>query len=154
MADPSVESVEVEVELERADDELEFHSFAEKDYEFVAASIAELESTRGIEEKIVAVVRLIISAMNYPTVSFLFLDFSIIFSILSLLAQLQRYQEQPELLDPHLELIITPLMRIACRGMSDARPVALDACHRVFRVIYTLAKVRGYKTIGVCFLFA
>jgi hypothetical protein len=63
-------------------------------------------------------------------------------------SQLQRYQEQPELLDPHLELIITPLMLIACRGMSDVRPAALDACHRVFRVIYTLAKVRGYKTIG------
>ena len=56
MADPSVECVDA-VEVERADDELEFHSFAEKDFELVAASIAVLESTSGIEEKIMAVVR-------------------------------------------------------------------------------------------------
>jgi hypothetical protein len=67
----------------------------------------------------------------------------------------------PELLDPHLEQMVKPLMAIARRCMAassvdagadaDARSqYALTAplCHRVFRVIYTLAKVRGYKTVG------
>lgn len=57
MADPSVEFTDA-VELERADDELEFQSFAAKDYEIVAASIAQFESASGIEDKIIAVVRI------------------------------------------------------------------------------------------------
>jgi hypothetical protein len=61
-------------------------------------------------------------------------------------SQLQRYQEQPELLDPHIEAMVTPMMDMIRRLMND--PTSQAVCHRVFRVIYTLAKVRGYKTIG------
>jgi hypothetical protein len=35
-------------------------------------------------------------------------------------------------------------MALARTNMTTDAPV----CHRVFKVLYTLAKVRGYKTIG------
>jgi hypothetical protein len=40
--------------------------------------------------------------------------------------------------------MISPLMALARQHMAKNELV----CHRVFKVIYTLAKVRGYKTIG------
>ena len=65
---------------------------------------------------------------------------------------LDRYQEQPQLLDPHLESIITPLaatLRSACglggkdgESLAGVREVRL-AC----RVLYVLAKVRGFKVV-------
>jgi hypothetical protein len=68
--------------------------------------------------------------------------------------QLHKYQEQPELLDPHLEAIITPLMdsvRLSLHKFSRHESVVDSSalCYRIFQVIYNLAKVRGYKTIGI-----
>jgi hypothetical protein len=58
---------------------------------------------------------------------------------------LDRYQEQPSILDPQLEAMVTPLLtsvRLVSRGQHpDA--VLTHSC----RVMYTLCKVRGYKTI-------
>jgi hypothetical protein len=95
----------------------------------------------------------------------------------ALLAALDEYQEQPELLDHHLELIITPLMQLvldvlkaqgaanaiaaAAATASAATTTASDTASspsvasvadmalvdRVFRVIYALCKVRGYKVV-------
>ena len=59
---------------------------------------------------------------------------------------LDRYQEQPSILDPSLEGMVTPLLhsvRQVARGTADASGVLPHAC----RVMYTLCKVRGYKTI-------
>ena len=58
---------------------------------------------------------------------------------------LDRYQEQPSILDPSLEGMVTPLLasvRMAARGTGPTS-VLPHAC----RVMYTLCKVRGYKTI-------
>ena len=65
---------------------------------------------------------------------------------------LDRYQEQPQLLDPHIESIVAPLagtLRSAC-GIEGASAEATGeekhlrtACH----VLYVLAKVRGFKVV-------
>ena len=62
-----------------------------------------------------------------------------------LVAVLDRYQEQPSLLDQSLERMVTPLLeavRAVARG-KESDKVLPHAC----RVMYTLCKVRGYKTI-------
>lgn len=57
-------------------------------------------------------------------------------------AILERYQEAPHLLDPHLESITNPLIKVARDlGAPPARQTA------VFSIIYLLTKVRGYKTV-------
>ena len=58
---------------------------------------------------------------------------------------LDRYQEQPSILDPQLEAMVTPLLEsVRLVARHSASPVVLPhAC----RVMYTLCKVRGYKTI-------
>ena len=60
-------------------------------------------------------------------------------------AVLDRYQEQPSILDPQLEAMVTPLLvsvRLVARG-ERSNAVLPHSC----RVMYTLGKVRGYKTI-------
>jgi hypothetical protein len=68
---------------------------------------------------------------------------------------LDRYQEQPQLLDPHIESIVAPLaatLRSACgiEGTGDAAPGG-DAGEKQLRtacrVLYVLAKVRGFKVV-------
>lgn len=57
---------------------------------------------------------------------------------------IDRYQEQPSILDSSLEGMVTPLLasvRLVAHGGESA--VLPHAC----RVMYTLCKVRGYKTI-------
>lgn len=58
---------------------------------------------------------------------------------------LDRYQEQPSILDPKLEAMVTPLLEAVRRVSRDKAPKAVlpHAC----RVMYMLCKVRGYKTI-------
>jgi hypothetical protein len=84
------------------------------------------------------------------------------------LRQLEKYQEQPELLDPHLENIVSVLMgylRIQTRlfhasnqnvATAPAKsftpgPRSSSIDHAfiqvVFKMLYTLCKVRGYKTV-------
>ena len=58
---------------------------------------------------------------------------------------LDKYQEQPTVLDPQLEAMVVPLL-------EAVRAVARDGASRELlphtcRVMYTLCKVRGYKTI-------
>lgn len=55
---------------------------------------------------------------------------------------LEKYQEQPELLDAHLEEMVVPVMDLV---RSDMR--STPRTHRCFRVVYALCKVRGYKTV-------
>ncbi|KAJ1554300.1 hypothetical protein HK405_005459 [Cladochytrium tenue] len=77
---------------------------------------------------------------------------------------LDRYQEQPNLLDPHLEALVAPLVAVmrdtvavtatdftefsASGSAGEVIPAVLEACKPVFRVFYLLCKVRGYKTVG------
>ena len=58
---------------------------------------------------------------------------------------LDRYQEQPTVLDPQLEAMVIPLLEAVRRvAHGRSRPDALpSAC----RIMYALCKVRGYKTI-------
>ncbi|KAJ0403682.1 hypothetical protein P43SY_003794 [Pythium insidiosum] len=89
----------------------------------------------------------------------------------SIQAILDRYQEQPHLLDPHLrdllapvlsevKKIITDMYRERCgdrdaSAVEDASAARTFPCqiyrnpklHRLFQVIYQLCKVRGFKTI-------
>ena len=57
-------------------------------------------------------------------------------------AILDKYQEASNLLDPHLESLVTPLVLLA-------RDEALSASVQgtVFALLYTICKVRGYKTV-------
>ncbi|GBG59017.1 hypothetical protein CBR_g24365 [Chara braunii] len=69
---------------------------------------------------------------------------------------LEKYQEQPQLLDPHLEAITVPTMAaldrrvmngIAAGDVGDAESVDLSAVKKLCRLMRVLAKVRGYKTV-------
>ena len=53
---------------------------------------------------------------------------------------LNLYQEQPHLLDPHLDNILGKLISIVRCGES---PIELK--HASFKYIYVIMKVRGYK---------
>jgi len=68
--------------------------------------------------------------------------------------QLEKYQEQPSLLDPHMEGLVVPLMRRvrahrdrSVAGSSEPEEDAFVLA--IFRLLYTLCKVRGYKTVGM-----
>ena len=62
-------------------------------------------------------------------------------------AILDKYQEQCQLLDPHLESIINVLFNpIKGSTVSTGRSEKL-AIHRACKVIYSLCKVRGFKTV-------
>ncbi|GLD96043.1 hypothetical protein PINS_up004721 [Pythium insidiosum] len=91
----------------------------------------------------------------------------------SIQAILDRYQEQPHLLDPHLRDLLAPILdqvqaiirdvyreRCAERATVDGDTVDSGASrtfpcqiyrnpilHRLFQVIYQLCKVRGFKTV-------
>ena len=57
-------------------------------------------------------------------------------------ATLEKYQECPNLLDPHLEAMMAPLVAVVRDpGAGDGVQGA------AFGLVYTLTKVRGYKTI-------
>ncbi|XP_026339570.1 tubulin-specific chaperone D isoform X2 [Ursus maritimus] len=54
---------------------------------------------------------------------------------------MDRYQEQPHLLDPHLEWMMNLLLDIVQDKTSPA-----DLIHLAFKFLYIITKVRGYKT--------
>ncbi|PNF44134.1 Tubulin-specific chaperone D [Cryptotermes secundus] len=54
---------------------------------------------------------------------------------------LNRYQEQPHLLDPHLDSILNKLISIVRNGESS-----IELKHATFKYLYIIMKVRGYKT--------
>jgi hypothetical protein len=53
---------------------------------------------------------------------------------------LDVYQEQPHLLDPHLENILGKLISLVRREESS-----MELKHACFKYIYVIMKVRGYK---------
>jgi hypothetical protein len=75
----------------------------------------------------------------------------------------EKYQEQPHLLDPHLEAMIEPVMvrvkQIIHQREAELQKAAEDGqafpfqtyrnpqLHQLFQIIYQLSKTRGYKTI-------
>jgi hypothetical protein len=67
---------------------------------------------------------------------------------------LDKYQEQPQLLDPHLSHIIEPLLHlirkqfvnITFHNVENAKE-KVDRLGPIFKVLYLLCKTRGYKTI-------
>ena len=61
---------------------------------------------------------------------------------------LDKYQEQCQLLDPHLESIVNALFIPikSGRASSEARDQNV-AIHRSCKVLYTLCKVRGFKSV-------
>ncbi|XP_077183676.1 tubulin-specific chaperone D isoform X1 [Paroedura picta] len=54
---------------------------------------------------------------------------------------MNTYQEQPHLLDPHLEWMLTSILSII---RDEASPPSL--VHLSFKFLYIISKVRGYKT--------
>ncbi|KAI8577490.1 hypothetical protein K450DRAFT_212781 [Umbelopsis ramanniana AG] len=61
---------------------------------------------------------------------------------------LDVYQEQPHLLDPHLESLIEPVViRIRANISSSSAMEAQSKCAWLFKYLYYLTKARGYKTI-------
>ena len=68
---------------------------------------------------------------------------SVRFDLERIAACLERHQEQPELLDPYLADILTPLVDRMKAHMNDDN-VLTD----VSKVLYVLVKVRGFKTVG------
>ncbi|KAI9208793.1 armadillo-type protein [Polychytrium aggregatum] len=64
---------------------------------------------------------------------------------------LDKYQEQPHLLDPHLEQMVTMVIVQVRRHIIDSKPPYTEQdlmiLNEPFRVLYYLGKVRGYKTV-------
>eukprot|EP00644_Phytophthora_capsici_P007644 jgi/Phyca11/555344/estExt2_Genewise1Plus.C_PHYCAscaffold_720060 len=78
----------------------------------------------------------------------------------SVISILDRYLEQPHLLDPYLREMLSPLVTEIKRVMLDrAQTTTQDGVafpcqvyrdprlHKLFQVVYQLCKVRGYKTV-------
>ncbi|XP_033744746.1 tubulin-specific chaperone D-like [Pecten maximus] len=57
-------------------------------------------------------------------------------------AIIDKYQEQPHLIDPHLESLMTQILGIV---RDDKSPPAL--IHLAFKYLYLITKMRGYKII-------
>lgn len=58
---------------------------------------------------------------------------------------MEKYQEQGQLLEPHLESMVCPLMEILRKqALGDTLN---DAVKKVCSIIYTLVTVCGYKTV-------
>jgi hypothetical protein len=56
------------------------------------------------------------------------------------------YQESPQLLDPHLDSIIKPMVEIILDAiLTEAQPI--EDINYLFQFLYRLVKTRGYKTI-------
>jgi hypothetical protein len=55
---------------------------------------------------------------------------------------LNLYQEQPHLLDPHLDSILNKLIGIVRNGESS-----IELKHATFKYLYIIIKVRGYKIV-------
>ena len=67
--------------------------------------------------------------------------------------QCSKYQEQPQLLDPHLEALLAPLtgvLRTAARAAAAGGEPDLAAAQRAARLLQLLASLRGYKARARC----
>lgn len=63
-------------------------------------------------------------------------------------AILEEYQEQPQLLDPYLESLVSPLATIVANAASGCTDDELASTMQTCRLIYLLINTRGYKTIS------
>lgn len=66
-------------------------------------------------------------------------------------AQLDEYQEQSYLLDPHLEKIVTPVVNALQEVVRERRGTLVNstaAIQNLYRLLYHYTKVRGHKTIS------
>ena len=59
---------------------------------------------------------------------------------------LDKYQEQPQLLDPHLEQILSFLTSSILELLKDPDNILI---YYYCRVVYRISKVRGPKSIGI-----
>lgn len=69
---------------------------------------------------------------------------------LHLISQMDKYQEQGQLLEPYLESIITPLMSIVrskAMQLRDSSDEALEIIKPLCIIIYSLVTVCGYKSV-------
>eukprot|EP00854_Cymbomonas_tetramitiformis_P010531 gene10531-12462_t len=64
---------------------------------------------------------------------------------------LDRYQEQPQLLDPHIEGMVTPLTAALRELASETETIDLSSVQRVSHAVHILSTVRGHKTIAQFF---
>lgn len=68
-----------------------------------------------------------------------------------LLTILDEYQENPHLLDPHLQSLLEPIVDALkwgfLRYLQDESQELLEAIQSVSRSVYGFSKVRGYKTV-------
>ncbi|KAL3695132.1 hypothetical protein R1sor_008783 [Riccia sorocarpa] len=65
-------------------------------------------------------------------------------------AIIEKYQEQSQLLEPHLEAIISPLMETLQKRVAEAgkvEAVDLSVVKKLCSIIHTLMSVCGYKTV-------
>jgi hypothetical protein len=61
---------------------------------------------------------------------------------------MEKYQEQSQLLDPHLEAMIEQVMSIVRSVIFTTQEKQnIHQRHALFKILYTITKVRGYKTI-------
>lgn len=63
------------------------------------------------------------------------------------LLQLTKYQEQPQLLDGHLEGIVQPLAVLLRRTALSSTAQDTGSVQDICRLLHVLISVRGYKTV-------
>lgn len=56
---------------------------------------------------------------------------------------LDQYQEQPHLIDSHLDKLLTKIIQII-----REEELSFEAKHAAFRCLYFVSKVRGYKVVA------
>lgn len=56
--------------------------------------------------------------------------------------QLEKYQEQSQLLDPHLESIVTPLSQLLLDAATEPKSTKLAVVQHVSKMLWSVASVR------------
>eukprot|EP00249_Psilotum_nudum_P020538 c27747_g1_i1 orf=323-4195(+) len=61
---------------------------------------------------------------------------------------MEKYQEQSQLLEPHLESMVCPLMQILCNQSSgNSKTPDMKVVKKVCSIVYTLVSICGHKTV-------
>ncbi|KAL0043717.1 hypothetical protein WJX82_009809 [Trebouxia sp. C0006] len=60
---------------------------------------------------------------------------------------LEKYQEQSQLLDPHLESMITPLSGLLMKSALEPSSNSIFVVQHVSKLLWSIASVRGYKVV-------
>ncbi|KAA6421473.1 MAG: tubulin-specific chaperone D-like, partial [Trebouxia sp. A1-2] len=61
--------------------------------------------------------------------------------------KLEKYQEQSQLLDPHLESMITPLSGLLMKSALEPSSNSISVVQHVSKLLWSIASVRGYKVV-------